>query len=223
MFNKIPQNVKIIINSVFPMLAVLILFAFAGRFGVDKISEMRTKMQTLQNNINALSSKLTILEAVSSSQSQTNVVLSALPSRNSSIVVVSQLKILAGEQGVTITNIKGGAEIKDPNGLSRVDITFDALGARPQIMAFAGSIGGIAPLTLLDKIKINESGGGVRANISVKSYWSELPKSLPSITDQVGTFSNEEKDTITEIAKLTQPLFIELPASDTGGKSEPFN
>ena len=122
-----------------------------------------------------------------------------------------------------MTNIKGGSEIKDPNGFSRVDITFDALGVRPQIMAFAESISMIAPLTLLDKIKINESGGGVRANIQVKSYWSELPKSLPSTTDQLSTLTNDEKNLIVEIAKLNQPLFIELPASVGSGKSEPFN
>lgn len=220
---KIPQNVKIVVNSVFPLLAVLILFAFAGRFGVDKISEMRARVQKSQSNVDAFTSKLSVLESVDESLSRTNFVLSALPSRNSSIVVVSQLKILAGEQGIFLTNIKGGSEIKDPNGFSRVDITFDALGVRPQIMAFAESISTIAPLTLLDKIKINESGGGVRANIQVKSYWSELPKSLPSTTDQLSTLTNDEKNLIVEIAKLNQPLFIELPASVGSGKSEPFN
>ena len=221
--DKIPQNIKIVLSSIFPLFAVLILFAFAGRFGVDKISEVGGKVDVLQANAEALTSKLTILESVDPAGSQTNLALSALPSRNSSIVVVSQLKILAGQTGVVISNIKGGAETKDTTGLSKVDVTFDVLGVRPQILAFIRSIEAIAPITLLDKIKINETGGGTRATIQVKSFWSDLPKSLPATTDKISTLTSSEQDILEELAKLQQPLFIELPAIEGAGKAEPFN
>lgn len=220
---KIPQNLKVILGSILPLIAVLILFAFAGRFGMEKTSETRTKIQTVKENIDALSAKLAILEGVDATQTQTNTALSALPSRNSSTVVVSQLKILAATQGVTLTNIRGSGEVKDPSGLSRIDVTFDAFGIRPQIMSFAASMNQIAPIALLDKIKINESGGGVRAAFQVKSFWSELPKTLPTLTDKVNSLTNSEKELLIEIAKLRQPLFVELPASETAGKAEPFN
>lgn len=221
--DKIPQNIKVVINSVYPLVAALLLFIFAGRFAINKISEIRGNLQTSQTNIDVLTSKLTVLQSSNLSQAQTNAASFALPDRNSSIAVFSQLKILASSGGVLLSNIKGGAEIKDPNGLSRVDITFDATGARSQILAFADSITKIAPITLLDKIKINETAGGSRASIVVKSYWSEFPKSLSPITDRVDVLTTQEKDLLFEVSKLQKPMFVELSPSQGSGKAEPFN
>ena len=82
---KILQNVKIVVNSVFAF-GGLILFAFAGRFGVDKISEMRARCK----NHRAMLTRLPQAVCFGKYMFCLDKLCSFCPSKpNSSIVVVS--------------------------------------------------------------------------------------------------------------------------------------
>lgn len=221
--NKIPENIKAVLTSSAPLVVVIILFIFAGQFGFSKVSDIRAQIDKAQKDNSVLTQKLNLLQEVSSSLAAgSGVAVTALPDKNPSIVVLSQIKNIALSAGVTLGNIKAGDSIQDNSGLFRVDISFEATGARPQIISFLQNIEKIAPITRIDKIKINESGGAALTNITLKSFFSPLPTTIPPVTQAISDLTPAEKTILTNITNLTQPTFVDLPASGGSGRTDPF-
>lgn len=220
---KISESLKLTINSIWPLVVVVILFLIVGNFGINKILDLRSQISKSQSDQNILKGKLSLLQRVSIDVStNTNIAVAALPENNPSLVVVSQLRTIALQNGISISGIKTGNEIKDDSGLSRVDISFEVDGPRPVVFSFLDAIGKIAPITLINKIKVSENSGSTRVEMAVKSYWSALPKTLPALTESISDLTSSEKAILTNISGLVQPVFVEVPASEGTGKTEPF-
>ena len=210
--------------SVAPLLIVAALSVIVGKFGFGKISDLRGQIALSRKDNTTLTQKLNLLTSISET-AETGAIASvtALPSTNSALAVISQLKILSSQNGLIMTNMRGAGEAKDNSGLSRADVSFDVSGARVQVIAFLKGIAGIAPITLVDKIKINELGGVARATVSVKSFWAAFPKTLPALNQPLSDLTSSEKKTLGDISKLTQPGFINIPPSEISGKPDPFS
>jgi Tfp pilus assembly protein PilO len=223
MFKNIPENIKLMLRSTLPLFVVIILFVMVAKFGFGKISGLRQEIARSQKDSVILSQKLDLLRTVAETVSTgSQVAIVTLPATNPSLTVSSQLKNLAFQNSVVITNLKSGSEVQDPSGLSRVNVSFDVIGGRTQIIGFIKSIEKIAPITMVDKIKLTESSAETRANVSVKSFWAPLPTKLPALTDQISDLTPDELNTLNEISKFIQPTFTEVPASETEGKADPF-
>jgi len=223
MLDTIPENIKIIITSAAPLTIVLILFLITGSFGIGKVTDLRSQVDTASSQQNTLNQKLNILQTVSPSlSSSSNLATTALPSDNAAILTISQLKFLASTNSVTLSGTKSGAAVIDSTGLSRVDITFDVTGTRPQVITFLKSISTIAPISVVDNIKLNENSGVTRATTTVRAFWSPLPAKLPPVTTALTDLTQDEKDTLNSISALVQPVFLTLPPAGGGGKADPF-
>ena len=223
MFKNIPENIRLALNSILPLVVVLILFVIVGRFGFAKISEVGDQVAASQKDQAVLTQKLELLSTLGETAAAgSQLTAGALPDTNPALIVISQLKGIAGQSGIVIANVKAGAEAKDSSGLSRVDISFEAMGPRAQIIAFAKSVDQIAPITLVDKIKIAESAGAARATISVRSFWAEFPTKLPALTEAISDLTNDERNILGSISNLTQPQFIEVPPSQGASRPDPF-
>ncbi len=224
MFKKLPENVRLILNSLVPLIIVLVLFVLIGQFAFGKISEVRNKITKSQKDQLILVQKLDLLKTLGSTASSSiESVSNALPETNPSLAVISQIKNLAVQNGVVVANVKGGAEVKDNSGLSRADISFEVFGPRIQIILLAKTVSQIAPVTLMDKIKISENAGSARANISVRSFWAPFPTKLPALTEAITDLTADEKKTLGLTVNLIQPQFTEFPPSEGGGKADPFS
>ncbi len=218
----IPVGVRKLLAAILPLLVVTILFLIVGKFGISKVSDLRNQITKAGKDSDVLTQKLKILETVSDTLSQGSAISAGvMPESNPSLVVISQLKILGSASGVFIGNIKTGGEIKDESGLSRVDITLEVSGARPQVIAFLKGTVNLAPIMVLNKIKIAESGGGTIATIAVSSFWADFPKTLPAITDNLTDLTPAERAVLTDVSKLVQPPFVNISAG-SGGKIDPF-
>jgi len=224
MFKNLPENTKIILSSTLPLLTVFFLFLIVGQFGFARIRTVREQIANGQKDRAVLTQKLDLLQTVSEiAAGQATIASTAVPGGNSSLAAISQLKTLSATHGVIISNIKAGGEIKDGSGLSRSDISFEAEGARINMITFLKGISGISPLAVTDRIKLSEVGGTVRANVAVKSFWSEFPTKLPATTEAITDLTGDEKRLLTEIAALIQPVFVEIPASVTSARADPFS
>lgn len=219
---NMPESTKKLLGVVAPLVALILLFVIVAKFGISKVGDLRSKIAIAQKEETILSEKAKLLETVSDSLSAGTVASTgAMPESNSSLIVLSQLKILAGTRGVFISNIKAGSEVKDDTGLSRVDLTFDSRGSKDSIIAFLGDTARIAPITKLTKLKITQALGETLATVTVASFWSPLPKTIPSITESVNDLTPAERNTLVEISKLIQPIFSNIQATE-GGKEDPF-
>lgn len=219
---NIPESTKKMISVVTPLIALIILFVIVGKFGWSKVGNLRSKIVVAQKDETVLTQKAKLLETISDTLSSGSAISTAvMPQDNSALVVLTQLKILSGTRVVFLSNVKSGAEVKDESGLSRVDITFDLRGTKESVIAFLKDTGNLAPIVKLNKIKISQALGETLATVSVMAFWSELPKTIPSVTDGISDLTPKERATLTEIGKLIQPMFTQLPAAE-GGKTDPF-
>jgi hypothetical protein len=219
----IPENVKQILSAAIPFAVVVILFLVVGNFGISKVTDLRAQITEATSQKATLTQKLSILQSLSLVAAQSgNLATSALPDSNPSLLVSSQLKLLAGNAGMVISSIKSGAAGVDASGLSRVDISFTVTGARVQIISFLKNIGNIAPVTLIDKISLAETGGVTKADVSVKSFWAPLPKTIPSVDQAITDLTADEKKLLTQIGELTQPTFIQVASSSGNVNPNPF-
>lgn len=206
-----------------PLIGVILLFYFVGQFGFSKISEVRVQIANESKNQNALTQKLNILRTVSDTLATGAVfATTALTDSNPSLVISSQLKNLSSQNQVIVSGIKGGPEVTDSTGLSRVDITLEVNGTRAEVLAFAKAVENMAPITHIDKIKINEGNNQVRASLSLRSFWSPLPTKLPALTDQITDLTADEKNMLSDLSGLTQPQLSTAPVPASGGKPNPF-
>jgi len=220
---NIPENIKLIINSTLPLIVVIFLFLVAGPFGISKVTDLQSQIDLAQKNKTVLSQKLSLLQSVSGTVSQdSGTSLSALPDTNPSLIVVSEVKTIGSQDGVLVSGIKGGSEIDDPSGTSHVGISFNVAGERSQIITFLKDIANIAPITLVDKVKITGNNGSNIADVSINSYWSAFPKVLPTLTTPINDLTASEKNTLTKIGSLTQPTFLVIPPTEGAGKANPF-
>jgi hypothetical protein len=224
MKQQLPADIKTLLASLLPLLASVLVFVVILKFGFGKISEVRLKVNDAKKNQTVLTQKLDVLNEVSADILTSSSISSvALPEANPSLSVISQLRRLAVERAINLTNIKTSAEIPDKSGLKRVDVTFDVEGPRVLVLDFFSGIEKFAPISMVEKVKLNEVGGSTRGSVVVKSFWAELPKKLPSLTEKLNDLTNDERATLGDIAALTQPSFVSVPPSDVSGRSDPFS
>ena len=151
---KIPENVKIVLKSLIPLLIAIILFVIVGNFGFTKISDIRSRISKAERDQKILTQKLDILRNVEANgEAMSNIAVAALPDSNPSLSVISQLKTLAGMNGVILSEIKAGAS-STGSGIYPVSITFNVSGSRAQINSFITGIDKFAPISVVERIKI---------------------------------------------------------------------
>jgi len=221
---KIQENVVIVIKAILPILIVVVLFVIVGQFGFGKISQLQGQISSAQNNQSVLNQKLDILRKVAVTGAQSsNFAVAALPDGNPALLVLSQINILAGTQALALNNLKSGTPSIDSTGLSTAEIAFDVLGSREQIETFLGDIASFAPITVVDRIKLSESAPGVAvANISLKSFWSPFPATIPAVTQAITDLTPDDQQTLQSLGSLTQSVFAQIQPSQAG-KSDPFS
>lgn len=221
---KIPENILTVAKTFLPLVVVIILFTIVGQFGFGKIRDIRNQIETAKSDQKILTQKLDILRKIEDTGEQSsNLVVVALPDSNPSLLVVSQIKLLAGKNGLTIGGLKASSPAAGTTGLSSVNISFTLTGSRPQIESFIKGVSSFAPITIVDRIKINESGPGISmGGITLKSFWAAFPTKVPAVSQALADFTPAEQQTLQDLRSLTLPIFSQVPAGQ-GGKSDPFS
>jgi hypothetical protein len=212
---------KNILKLIGPLIAVIFLFVLVGKLGFAKISDLRSDVSKETKNKTLLTEKLAFLNEVTAESDQASFTASALPAKNPSLITVSQLKTLAAGSGLFISGIKGGGQVLDNSGVSRVDINFDVDGPRELIIQFLTNIQTIAPISTVEKAKLVELGGAARASVTVRTFFATLPEKLPALTDAVDELTPDERQTLIDVLGLTQPSFVDVTPSQ-GGREDPF-
>lgn len=214
------NSLKIII----PLLVIIPLFIFIGKFGLAKVVSIRGKISLAQKQEKVLSQKFSLLTDVEETAASASLLTSsALPSQNPSLSVMSQIRIISKESALNPINIKSGASVQDKAGISRVDVSFDVEGGRSVILDFLKKVGTFAPITVVEKVKLNDLGGVTRAEVTLKAFYAEFPKKLPGLTEAINDLTNDEKNILDEILELRQPQFVSLTPSAPNERLDPFS
>lgn len=217
-------DLKTLLVATLPLLGTVLVAIFIFKFGLAKVSDIRSKVALSKKNETVLSQKLDLLTNISDNAlAYSTLTSNALPQNNSALATISQIKRLAVQYAVSVSNIKTSTELSDRIGVKKMDITFDVNGPRPSVLSFLGGIKSFAPIVTLEKVKFSESGGVMRGEVAVKTYWADLPKKLPSLTDKISELTSAEISLLTELQGLVQPEFVEIPpAEGNTGRTDPF-
>lgn len=218
------KNYREIIKSVSLLVIVAVLFLITAKFVIPKASSQTAVISKLKKDQNTLDQKIKLLSAIKDTLDQdVNFVTIALPNTNNTLVAISQIRNKALENGLIFGSLKSGAEVKDLSGLMRSEITFQVNGPKGQIVNFINSIPTIAPILITEKVKITEANEITRADISVKSFWSEYPKSLPSTAQNLSDLTEKEVKILEEISTLTPPTFSVSSPNVGSERPDPFS
>jgi hypothetical protein len=211
------MKIKIIINAVLPLVVSVLLFIVTGIFGISKISETISLVKSAGNDQAALTQKLNLLETLSKSAAiGINSVTSALPSEDSTLTAITQLQVLAVANGVVLSKINSTGVQGDALGLNESTISFDLDGPMPQINSFLAGTQNVAPILVLDSAIIKQKDSAMSAKVTVRSFWSPLPKTIPAVNQPITDLSDADKEVLAKVTNLTQPTFVTAGSVSTG-------
>ncbi|MBI4157838.1 hypothetical protein HY502_03250 [Candidatus Woesebacteria bacterium] len=219
---KLSGKSKLYLQALGLLALLVVLVGVVYKLAISQLPAQRVKFSEQIKKEETLRQKSEILKSLESAVlEQADLTSFAIPNKNSSFAVVSQLNKLAQENSVLITNLRIGTETKEAN-LSSSDLNFDVEGVSPSVLNFLQGIAGIAPITLTDKVQVNESLGVTRATVRLKAFWAEFPATLPAVSEAVSDLTPEEVEILSKIVNLTPPDFVYLEPQEPREKTDPF-
>lgn len=220
----VSPNIKALIVPVVILIVLIILSAISYRIAISEVTTQREELATANNVEKVLKNKETVLSQVEGQiNSYVDAAALAVPSQNPALVMISQLKNLALTKGVILSSVKGGAESTTPGSLISVDITLAIEGPSAAIIDYLKAVNTFVPLSTLDRVKINQSGGNARAEVMVRTYFSPFPTQLPSMAEPIKDLTAEEKELLGKLSQLTPPMFINLTPQAPVVRESPFD
>lgn len=207
------------------ILIVLILVAvFGSRVSISRIQKVQNNLNTAEADTISLRQKQDILREVQSQVGvYTDPVFAMLPDKNPALIVVSQLKGLAEENQVVLSNISVGSASRSKLGPMRVEISFVLNGSELSVTNFLTSVdGNISPYTKIQQVRISYLPGAARAEASIITFFNEFPQTLPAITDPIKNLNESDLDLISRIRTLRLPTFTVITASAPVVNDNPF-
>lgn len=204
---SITESDKQVLKAIAPLAVILILFIVVGKFGISQISTLRSKIKDANKTHSTLSQKLNILSSISNVSSEwATTTAYALPETNPSLQVLSQIRILASNNGLILSDIKVSTSGSGSKGLSSVNSAFSVTGTKESVLGFARGLDNIAPITFISKMQTSESNGISQAEFNTQTFYAPLPETIPGVTQSVTDLSATEKELITQISSLNLPV-----------------
>lgn len=213
----------------FPILIIiggLFLFIFIAPGSYAQIVTRIESYKKDKETYDTLQKKLTVLQTTSPSVlDKTTQAVGVMPEKNPVLSFISQMKNIAIEKNITISSIKSN-NISDTEGennrleleVSMEGESYDAI--NELVLALATR----APIMTVDEVQMVDQETSKSARMKASLYWSNLPETLPPVTDALPAFSPDELTTLDRISTYTLPEFSTLsPGVNTAPRENPFN
>lgn len=221
--NLYSPNVKAILVPIGILIALILVFVFAAKVGFGKINEQKAELEKNKKIESVLAEKEKILSDLSGEMDKyANAITIAMPERYSGFVMIAQIKSLALENNLTITELKGGSESMQ-GSVNSVDVTFSVEGPMISLLQYLMSFNTASPISNIERAKFTQSGGLSKAEVVARTYFGPYPSKLPAITDPLKDLTATEKDTLSKILTYRIPTQIILTPQQPGVREDPFN
>lgn len=219
----IPRKMGVMLLPLVLFLAMVVLAIIVFKVGVVRTSSQRAELQKAIKNETILAQKQQVLQTLESNiLSYADTVIIAMPDKNPSLITLSQLKILAERNTLSLSNIKIGGKIKDKSGISKTIISSEVEGTLSQVLNYLISTTSFAPLSVIDRVDMVQAGGVIRASVDLTVFWVPLPTKLPAMSEPIRELSANETNLITELSSLEKPLFIQVLPTTPSTRIDPF-
>lgn len=183
----------------------------------SRIAQLRQDNQTLLDKKNKLASLNKSLLAT-----QAHIAVSAIPVDSSGLSALAAARNKAFNSNISVSQI-GVTEVEtSKKGHKEVELQLELNGTLANILSFMDSLKESAPIMRISNIKMVSDGVILSADVGIKTFWAELPSTLPPLKQPLDLINEKDKDMLKEMSNLkTEPLSSASPAS-ASGKENPF-
>jgi hypothetical protein len=220
---KFVKDVSGLMTSTLWFLVLILLATFISKTAFSRIKLQREELKASKAKESVLKEKESVLRDFHPEvMNWADLSSLALPEKDVTLIVISQVKKLASEKGVLIKNVKIENVLEGKKDLLRANLKIEAEGFFSQLVNFGASLKNLLPLIAVDEIRIVQEPEIANAEIVLVAFWAPFPTKLPSIVDPVVELSAEEIDLLSDLDTLSLPLFIELSPSSPSIRMNPF-
>ncbi|MCH7641469.1 hypothetical protein IID22_04705 [Patescibacteria group bacterium] len=220
----VKPNIRTLAVPVFVVVVLLILAFVIGQTGIRQITSKIKELGESRKVENKLEARATVLERVEGVVlGQADVSIIALPEKNPSLLMLTQLSTQAEKHSLTLLGKKTRAGAPAGKGITSGEISFSLKGDLKEIIEFLKDIKTLAPLSSIDEVSVKLEGGEATVGILLSIYWSSFPTELPPITQPITELKQEEQAILDRISVLQKPEFITLTPSSPSEREDPFN
>ena len=202
----------------------LVVVGVVVSVGTRQVKAINNKINTAEKLQNILTQNVKTLSSVDDEiGSQQDFIEIALPVSNAAVYFISQIKSLALDNSLIISNIRTGISSDQGSEIYKAGVSFDIEGSVDSIIVFTNSLAKVLPIGNLNKVKTVLSGGIARSSLTVDVYSSLLPEKIPSLTSPIVSLTTAEKSTLLELVNFILPKFIKPEAQTPTVRENPFN
>ena len=220
----IPASVSVIALPLIYVIILVVISYVAISTGMSKIGEQKKNLAKSKKTESVLRDKeQTLLEASSVITPYVDYSVQALPDRNSSLVLISQVKTLGLKKEVELMDLAVSGFSEADKGISSAGMTMGIKGDTDKAVDFIRSTKVIAPIIVLDMIEMDFSGDTISADLKTQSFWKPLPQELGKISEPINKLTETEIAILEEIAQLEAPSFYDVSPSGPYTRGNPFS
>lgn len=214
---------------IFALIFIVIAYFFytTGEKFYTGISKSAKEIESIKSDNDILESKILSLRSIKDSvNADVNALNVSFQSEDPSLFMYSQLKAIAAETGIELSEIAFSQG--QPSGSINVGVIgFTVKGIKDSVFNFISELTQSAPLSGLGAMSFSnyfQSGETMEIDMSVQVYYSPLPEVLPDTNEIVNSLTQEEKDAYEQLVKLKVFSVAEIKAQPQGdGDLDPFN
>jgi hypothetical protein len=222
------KNIPFIFKIVIKPILILVLLIVVSLIGFSRvffeIGSLREEQAAALKSENILKSKLDTLTASKADLvMDTNRAVSYFPGENPALLVLYQLRSIAQNSGILLSNFTVGSSVADGTmGFMKIVVSFDLDGPLEQIISFINATKAVSPNIWIDNTDIEFAGGSLRAKVYTNSFWAPYPTKLPVLTEPITALDASEKEILSRVANFSQPSFVSLTPGVPRENINPF-
>ncbi len=203
---------------------IIAMFIALFRIGTSQITLLRNNIDELKAENAKLNTKYNILSSVTRNKTEDSQLYTiAVPNQSSSLFAFSQIKKIAVEKNMLISNLRSSSSSELEGNISASSISFSIDGTYEESFEFLKAISKTMPIMNITKIEFSQTADLLNTNVTLNVYSAPLPKVIPSLTSAVTALTPAENELINELSTYRAPEFVQLIPQENEVKDEPFN
>jgi Tfp pilus assembly protein PilO len=203
---------------------IIAMFIALFRIGTSQITLLRNNLDELKAENAKLNTKYNILSSVTRNKTEDSQLYTiAVPNQSSSLFAFSQIKKIAVEKNMLISNLRSSSSSELEGNISASSISFSIDGTYEESFEFLKAISKTMPIMNITKIEFSQTADLLNTNVTLNVYSAPLPKVIPSLTSAVTALTPAENELINELSTYRAPEFVQLIPQENEVKDEPFN
>ena len=218
---------------IFSAIFLLVLIVFSGNFFIGKIRKITEQKRQISSKLETVEAKIATLESAANNVKKfVSVASYAVPEKNPSLLVTSQIRKLAAVNNILLDSfiVTAGSQNSQAENQQQLlvahQISFVATGAGyNEISGFVTKLNNLLPLLRLDSIEVNKvSQNNIEAKIGLSVFSAPYPKTLTLVDESLGGLTESEQGILTLLETYNAPEIDINPnvSMETAPRENPF-